>query len=71
MKLKLHSLQLIVIISIIVLILLLFPRHTKLRCSDFKDREQAQEALLNGQTQLDRDHDGYACEGIKYENSSN
>lgn len=65
MKLKIHSLQIIVIVSIIILILLLFPRHAKLRCSDFNDRGQAQEALLNGQTQLDRDHDGYACEEIQ------
>jgi endonuclease YncB( thermonuclease family) len=37
----------------------------KFRCSDFKTYAQAQAALKQGHTYLDKDGDGYACESLK------
>lgn len=61
-----YKLYFCALIAIIILILILHCISKDYDCKDFSTQEQSQKYLLKGDPyDLDRNHNGIACEGLK------
>lgn len=61
----------VIVLSSMVLMICVFIKSSavaqKIRCSVFKNQEQAQKAFEQGSKNLDRDHNGVACQNNPHE----